>query len=278
MTASLLSNARVFFETFWEAIFELIRSETNLKDMFTWANRKADSRNGENVVMGRLYYLTLGLIFDKDRSLSRDRARALQVALARAEHMGQKLRSEVDLFKNGLTRLPLSLNQRIANNEAFELDRAYDLPYEFGVINQTTPRKQTTIDLELSRLLFVTELLAYSMAESPRRALTPKFTSYFERVEKRCRYTFAIASATLKDITSTVGPAKPSLWVRLAQQMRGQLQQELDIAYDWRLTSHQVELVRQIFQANILIFDCLKHAAVENRKAISDTLLSPALD
>jgi hypothetical protein len=280
MTASLLSNARVFFETFWEAVYELIRSESNLREMFAWADRKAARGDaGKSVVMGRLYYLTLGLIFDKDRSLSRDRARALQVALSRAEQIGQILKSDVDLFKNPLTRFPLSLNQRIANNEAFELDRAYDLPSEFELMSQTTAPKRPAIDLELSRLLFVTELLARSMAEGPRRALTPKFASYYQRIQERCRLQSSNgAKDTLENITSTLGPAKPSLWVRLAQQLRDQLQQKRDIGYDWRLTSHQVELLRQIFQANILIFDCLKHAAVDNRQAISDTLLSPAPD
>lgn len=279
MTASLLSNARVFFETFWEAIYELIRSEDNLTEMFAWADRKAGRGDaGENVVIGRLYYLTLGLIFDKDKSLSRERARALQAALSRAEHIAQILKSEVDLFQNQLTRFPLSLNQRIANNEAFELDRAYDLPYEFDLKSQTSAPEQPAVDLELSRLLFVTELLAYSMAEGPRRALTPKFTSYYQRVQRRCRLTNTEIENTLQSITSTPGPAQNSLWVKLAQQFRNQLQRERDIGHDWRLTSRQVELLRQIFQANILMFDCLKHAAVENRKAISDTLLSPAPD
>ena len=47
------------------------------------------------------------------------------------------LKSKVDLFKNPLTRLPLSLTKRIADNEAFELDRADHLPYEFKLMNQS---------------------------------------------------------------------------------------------------------------------------------------------
>jgi len=280
MTASLLSNAKVFFETFWEAIYALIRSESNLREMFAWADRKALRADaGEDVVMGRLYYLTLGLIFDKDKSLGRERARVLQVALVRAEQVAQMLRSKVDLFKNQLTRLPLSLNKRIADNEAYEIDRAYDLPYEFELIDQEARRKRPAIDLELSRLLFVTELIAHSMAESPRRALTPKFVSYWRRTEQRYGLEFGQEVAgPLHDITTTIGLVKPALWIKLAEGLRTELQQQRDIGYEWRLTSHQVELVQQILQANMLLYDCLKHAAIENRKTISDTLLSPAPD
>jgi pyrimidine deaminase RibD-like protein len=278
MTASLLSNAKVFFERFWEAIFGLISSQSNLVELFSWADKKAQRGDaGEDIVMGRLYYLTLGLIFDNDKSLSRERARSLQAALARAEQVAQMLSSRVDLFKNQLTRFPLSLNKRIADNEAFELDRAYDLPYEVELINRSAINRRPAIDLELSRLLFVTDLLTYSMAEGPRRALTPKFASYYQRIEQRYRIDFGSEiKQTFDELTSTGSLAKPSTWVRLAQELRRQVQQQRDIGHDWRLTARQVELVQQILQANILVYDCLRHAAVEDRRAIADMLLSPA--
>ena len=60
MTASLLSNAKVFFERFWEAIHQLIRTQSNLVELFAWADRKALRGDaGEIVVIGRLYYLGL---------------------------------------------------------------------------------------------------------------------------------------------------------------------------------------------------------------------------
>jgi hypothetical protein len=147
MTASLLDNAEIFFERFRQSIAELIDDKPGIQTLLAWADRKAHAAGApENVVMGRLYYLCLGLIFDTDKSLNRERARACQVAYVRTQELSRTLKSEIDLFRNRLTALPLGLNQQIAENKAIEVDRAFDLMVEFEEYRPTIANSTLTLD------------------------------------------------------------------------------------------------------------------------------------
>lgn len=245
--------------------------------MFAWANRKARIGAGSNdVVIRRLYYLSLGLIFDNDRSMSRERARACQVAVVRAEQFVEMLNSDLDLFRNRLMAFPLGLNEKRADNEALELDRAYDLPYEFRV---TTIRADSLspVDLELIRLQFITDLVTHSVAEGPRRAFAPHFADYCRRTHERYQLDF---DEEIEKMLDQIGSPERSLlrqhiWVRSADRLRSALQKQRDIGHEWRLTTHHVELLSQVLQASSLIYDCLQVAAVDDRQSIAQSLLSP---
>jgi len=279
MTASLLNNAAVFFERFRAAIGELIQDEPNLVEMFEWANRKArTAAEPDEIVIERLYYLSLGLIFDIDRSMSRERARACQVTLGRAEQFVGMLKSEVDLFRNRLTAFPLGLNKKRADNEALELDRAYDIPFEFEVSSQVIATSPASVDLELTRLQFLSDLISDSVDEGPRRAFTPKFANYYRRTRERHQLDFGEAvEQTLNQIASPEGSlVAQHVWIKFADQLRRALQQQRDIGHKWRLTKHHVEVLSQVLQASSLMYDCLQVAAVDDRQFIAQSLLSPS--
>jgi hypothetical protein len=279
MTASLLNNASEFFKRFRAATGEMIQNEPNLVEMFEWANRKAwTALESDEVVIERLYYLSLGLIFDIDRSMSRERARVCQVALGRAEQFVAVLRSEVDLFQNHLTAFPLGLNQKRTDNKALELDRAYDLTREFEVTSHVTPNSRRSVDLELSRLQFLTDLLTHSVAEGPRRAFAAKFAAYYHRTLERCQVDFGEeVEQTLNQVASSDGSlVRQHIWVKFADQLRSELVRQRDIGQQWRLSKHHVEILSQVLRASNLMYDCLQVAAVDERPSIAQGLLSPS--
>jgi len=184
MAASLMDNTDVFFERFREAISQIASDFSNVIALFSWADRKARRVANQDIVIGRLYYLSLGLIFDNDRSMSRNRARACQAALAEAEKFLGTAQS-LNVFRYRLTAFPLGLNQKRANNEALELDRAYDLPAELEVDSLANGENFPRGDLELSRLSFISSLFARSVSEGPRRVLAAKFAAYYRKLRDR---------------------------------------------------------------------------------------------
>jgi hypothetical protein len=276
MTASLLDDAEVFFRRFRQSIAELIADELSSLELFAWAARKAQAAGApEDVVIGRLYYLCLGLIFDTDRSLNRERARACQVAYVRAQEFGRMLNSEVDLFSNRLTALPLSINQQVAENKALTIDRAFDLTVEFEEYRPSTAHPRLKLDLELSKLQFLADLLRYSVDENSRRTIAPKFAAYYSRIRELHQVNLGgEVEETLKQIVSLDSKRVGNTWVKFADDLRSVLQQQWEVGYEWRLTRRQVEKLTQVLQASSLMYDCLQLAAVKDRKSIAGSLLA----
>jgi hypothetical protein len=218
------------------------------------------------------------LIFDSDRSLSRERARSCQVALLRAEEFCRTLNAEIDLVNNRLTAFPLGLNQKTAENRALELDLAYEnLTLEFEASTPVTTNLRPTLDLELSRLQFFADLLKDSVSEGPRRVIAPKFADYYHRIREQYDLDFGEgAEHALNQIASPTGSLVPQhVWVKFVDQLRSALRQQSDVGYQWRLTKHHVEVFSQVLQASSLMYDCLQVAAVADRSSIMQSLLSP---
>ena len=279
MAASLMDSGEVFFERFQEAITQLASGLPNLIELFDWADRKAHRTQRQDIVAGRLYYLSLGLIFDHDRSMSRIRARACQAALAEAEKFLGASQS-LNLFRDQLTAFPLGLNQRRANNEALELDRAYDLPAELEIEgigdNPDFPR----IDLELSRLSFISSLFARSVSEGPRRVLGGKFAAYYRKLRDRYHLN---APPRLEEILNEIDSPDKHLvaqhtWSEFDQDLRAFLQRNIDIGYEWRLGDRHVEALTNIIIANSLMSECLNVAAIADRLSITKHLLSLSIN
>jgi hypothetical protein len=277
MTASLIDNAEVFFERFRQSIAEIIADDGSILEMLTWADRKARADGApEEVVIGRLYYLCLGLIFDTDRSLNRERARACQVAYVRAQEFGRVLKFDVDLFSDRLTALPLSINQQTADNKALELDRAYDLTIEFEEYSPSMANSRLTLDLELSKLQFLADLLKSSVGERSRRVIAPQFVKYYARIREIHQVNLGDeVEETLKQFALSGAIQLGHTWAKFADDLRSVLQQQRGVGYEWRLTRHQVEVLSKVLQASSLMYDCLQLAAVKDRKSIADSLLSP---
>jgi hypothetical protein len=278
MTATLLSDTNLFFERFKEAIESMVGQSSNMLSMFEWADRQAKtSFDAERLVVGRLYYLSLGLIFDIDRSASRERARICQVALTRAEQFVQLLQSEVDLFRHILTAFALGLNKMRADNIALELDRDYDLPQELEMLTEASPTSKREFDLELTRLQFITDLLTHSVNEGPRRALALKFADYYRRVRQQCGLSM---SSDLDGALNQITPSGRELvrhdrWVRFADLSRRDLQTERDVGHDWRLSTTNVEDFDKILQASRLVYDCFQVAKIQPAQFVSQALFGP---
>lgn len=111
MAASLLDNAEVFFQRFQQLFAELIGGDPKVREVLDWANRKVENETPTRVVIGRLNYLALGLIFDSDRSLSRERANECEIAYVRLSELGGTLKTKLPLMANSLTSLPLRINR-----------------------------------------------------------------------------------------------------------------------------------------------------------------------
>ncbi|MCP9493364.1 MAG: NACHT domain-containing protein [Pyrinomonadaceae bacterium MAG19_C2-C3] len=276
MTASLLDNADEFFSQFQNSIIGLMIDDPHVIELFTWADRKAQAvGTPEEIIEGRLYYLSLALIFDTDRSLNRERARSCQLAYVHAEELGRTIKSGVDLFDNRLTSLPLTINQHLAVNTALELDRAFDLSVALKRVDLSLTNPRFALDLQLSKLQFLADLLRYSVEENSRRVLTPKFTTYFMDIREVHRFDFGSKlEETLKRFTSSETNIMRPAWAKFVDDLRDVLKQE-GIGYEWNLKKHQIEVISRVFRASGLMYDCLQLAAVTNRKAIADGLLFP---
>jgi hypothetical protein len=277
MTASLLDNADVFFDRFQQSITELIADEQSIVEMLAWADRKAQSAVApEEIITGRLYYLSLALIFDADRSLNRERARACQVAHVRARELGGTLKSNIDLFNNRLMALPLAINERTASNKALEIDRAFDLSNEITEYDPAIANAQLAGDVQLSKLQHLADLLRYSVSENSRRSLVTKFAGYYEHIRRVSQFTLGVdIEEAFKHFASSRESSGLQSWAKFVDDLRGVLQQQYEVGYEWRLTKHQIEVVSQLLQASSLMYDCLQLAAVKDRKSIADSLLLP---
>jgi Predicted NTPase (NACHT family) len=276
MAASLMDSGDVFFERFQDTIAQFASGFPNLLKLFDWADRKARKAKNPDIVAGRLYYLSLGLIFDNDRSMSRNRARACQAALAESEKFLGPSQSS-NLFRNQLTAFPLGLNEGRANNEALnELDRAYDLSAELEIDGLAKNENLPQIDLELSRLSFISSLFARSLSEGPRRVLGGKFAAYFRKLRDRC---YLNIPPRLEEVLSEIDPRDKRLvaqhkWLTFDQNLRTFLQESNDIGYEWGLGERHVETLTNIIRASGLMSECLNVAAIADRTSISSHLLS----
>jgi hypothetical protein len=61
------------------------------------------------------------------------------------------------------------------------------------------------------------------------------------------------------------------------QQLRAVMIKYFEIGYDWQFSNQQKDLLKQYYQANQLLVDCLDTASEEVRSHIEDTLLLPSL-
>lgn len=277
MTASLLDNAEEFFERFSQSIAEVVAGERGVVELLAWADRKAQSAGApEDVVLGRLYYLSLALIFDTDRSLNRERARACQVSYVRAQEFGRTLKAEADLFGDHLAALPLSINQQTADNKALELDRAFALAAEFEEYSPSIANPSLLLDAELSKLQFLADLLGYSVSERSRRAIAPKFAAHYARMRDRHRLDLGVdVEETLRQLASSDVASMQQPWAKFTDDLRSALQHQREVGYQWRITKRQVEMLSHVLQASELMYNCLQLAAVRDRKAIANSILSP---
>lgn len=276
MAASLMDNGDVFFQRFNETIGEIAANSTNVINLFQWADRKANIAHPEGIVTGRLYYLSIGLIFDNDKSMSRARARQCQAALAEAEKFLQASAQPVNIFHNPLTAFPMGLNQKRADNEALELDRSYDLPAELETGGAPSSGDVPQVDIELSRLSFISSLFARSVEQGPRRVLASRFAAYYQRL--RDRYDLQ-PPVELEESATEINPIDKHLvpdraWLHFDDQLQSFLQQKYDVGHEWRLGEHHVAALTNMIRASSLMSDCLKVAAIADRAGITADLFS----
>ena len=278
MTATLLPNAVPFFERFEIAIWESIRENTNIDELFFWADRKARQNFGASErVLGRLQYLSLAMIFDGSRSTNRDRARLLQEALTRAEQFAQLVSGELTILKSKLTSFPLKLNNDRADNVALQLNRASDLPPQLGSRGSERCEPGLTQDAELASLQFLTDLVTYSIDENPRRALAPKFAEHCRNVGQRCGLAWSVnIEEFLVEISKSPSSlVKHNRWVRFADDLRDELIRLRDVGHNWRLTKENIEVISRILQATGLLHECLRVTVINEPAHFMSNFFSP---
>ena len=278
MTATLLPNAVPFFERFEIAIWELIRENSNIDELFFWADRKAQQNFGASErVLGRLQYLSLAMIFDGSRSTNRDRARLLQEALTRAEQFAQLVSGELTILKSKLTSFPLKLNKDRADNVALQLNRASDLPPQLRSRDSERCEPGLTQDAELASLQFLTDLVTYSIDENPRRALAPKFAEHCRNVGQKCGLAWSanIEEFLVETSKSPSSLVKHNRWVRFADDFRDELIRLRDVGHNWRLTKENIEVISRILQATGLLHECLRVTVINEPARFTHNFFSP---
>ncbi len=101
-----------------------------------------------------------------------------------------------------------------------------------------------------------------------------KFEKYFSDVICQCNSLNSLSQA-LHYLTIPSCQSKQRKWQVFEKRLRLITQRERNIGYEWDLTEQQVKTLETYLQANLFMLECLKLAAVSDRKAIEDSVLLP---
>jgi predicted NACHT family NTPase len=160
--------------------------------------------------------------------------------------------------------LELKLAQALA--EELALDRAIDLDLD------------DALDFALTQALALERLLALDRALALDHALDRAFTLSFAR---ELRKLLQALNNQLPDADSDIEKLKQwwqvsgQIWT---EQLRAVMIEHRNIGYDWQFSNEQKEVLKEYYDANLLLVECLNsdcYVSREVRQEIEDTLLLP---
>jgi len=199
----------------------------------------------------RSSYLFLAFDRARDLAIALDLALDLDLDLARALDLARVLDRALDRTRTRALDLDL------------DLDRALDLALDLDL--------DPSIDYLLHIALQMSLIFRYGTDYEKIRAQIPKFKQFFSEVVKRRDSLNSLSQA----LRSLAVPDSQSEWEVFTEELRSIMQRERNIGHEWNLTKKQVETLETYLRANILMVDCLKLAAVSDRKAIENSVLLP---
>jgi predicted NACHT family NTPase len=307
LTASMLSEADAFFATFQRALDDLLRGDERLLVYSRWAATKARdyaylghpaiARAVTRSTVAMMSTLDLACVLD--HSLDRDITLDLDRVLAR-DRARDRVRDRVRVLDHALDLeriLPHALDLTPDRDLAHALDRARDLTRDLALARNLTrdlvvasgvARDLTrALALALARIddLDLTRALAHDFACDRAFIFAWSFArfNYYEGVRQLLA---ALAQASrdvgqvefaqaLDNLRLPTREADDADWQAYAADLQAQLIRYRNIGHNWNFTDEQQQHIKQYEQGTVLLAQCLKLAAVSDRKAIENRLLLP---
>lgn len=251
LVVSGLGNADFFFQHFKQAIDNVIKQDEKLVKLLQWTCDKTNSvTTSYKIGAVRSFYLFLHLarILDFARSLTRVLVLDFAIALTRSL----------------VLILDFDLDRALVLDLSLDLALALDLVLDLGL----------SIDYSLNITLQMSFVFRDRTDYEEMRAQIPKFKQFFSEVVKRCD-SLDLLSQALRSLAVPDSQSNQREWEVFARELRVIMQRERNIGYEWNLTEQQIEILKTYLRANLFMLECLKLAAVTDRKAIEDSVLLP---
>jgi len=260
LVVSGLDNADVFFQSFKQAMDNLIKQDKELVALLQWVDKKANSvKTTHKIGVVRSFYLFFALKFAY--VLGHDIRQLLVIARS-----SEFITHDLEIL-------------------ALELERSRDLEF-FSTL--TLVSHELNNDIHIDHLLHIALQISLIFKEisyynNVARSKIPKFKPFFSEVINHCDSLPSLSQA----LCSLVVPNKQTKqknkwkilvtdeWRAFSENLRIVMQRERNVGYEWNLNERQIETLNKYLQANLLMLECLKLAAVSDRKAIEDSVLLP---
>jgi len=238
LTAGMLRDASKLMQLIKQKIDQLVASDEKIQQFLSWVNQKSNSVNFP-------YKPAAVRAFYFSFNLDRGFNLSLSINLDRG--FGISLYSYLDL--------DLSISLERALNLDFVLSISIPLPISL--------ERDLDLDLERSFELYLERALQYRFLMPELKCLLQQLKEQLPNPEEN--------KEQFKQWWKVNGKA----WTK---QLRAVMIEYRNIGHDWQFHEQQQELLKQYYNANLLLVDCLNsdcYVSQEVRQEIEDTLLLP---
>ncbi|NEQ71317.1 MAG: NACHT domain-containing NTPase [Symploca sp. SIO2D2] len=243
LTAGMVRDASKLMQLIKQKIDGLVASDEKIQQFLSWVNQKSNSVNFPyKPVAVRAFYFSLSFGRDRDFYLSFGRSIELDLNFYLSFDL------PFDLYLNFYLERAFDLNLDISLNLNLDLDFYLDLDLDLD------------LDPELDQVL--------SQAET----LTPNLKHSLQQLQDE-----------LPNPEEEEEQLQFQQWWKVngedwTKQLRAVMIEHRNIGHDWQFNEQQQELLKQYYDANQLLVDCLNsdcYVSQEVRQEIEDTLLLP---
>ncbi|NES00296.1 MAG: NACHT domain-containing NTPase, partial [Symploca sp. SIO1B1] len=243
LTAGMVRDASKLMQLIKQKIDGLVASDEKIQQFLSWVNQKSNSVNFPyKPAAVRAFYFSLSFGRDRDFYLSFGRSIELDLNFYLSFDL------PFDLYLNFYLERAFDLNLDISLNLNLDLDFYLDLDLDLD------------LDPELDQVL--------SQAET----LTPNLKHSLQQLQDE-----------LPNPEEEEEQLQFQQWWKVngedwTKQLRAVMIEHRNIGHDWQFNEQQQELLKQYYDANQLLVDCLNsdcYVSQEVRQEIEDTLLLP---
>ncbi|NEQ69592.1 MAG: NACHT domain-containing NTPase [Symploca sp. SIO2D2] len=243
LTPGMMRDASQLMQLMKQKIDRLVASNDKIQQFLSWVNQKSSS-------VDVFYYKPAAV-------------RAFYLSLSRALDLSGSL----DLF------LDLDLDLDLSLSRALDLDLDLDLDLSLSPFLSRALDLNLSLDLSLSRALDLDLSRYFDLFLSPAEIIAPKLKYSLQQLKDQLPNPEE-DKEQLKQWREVNGKA----WT---EQLRGVMIEHRNIGHNWQFNEQQQELLKQYYDANKLLVDCLNsdcYVSQEVRQEIEDTFLLPAAD
>ncbi|MBW4565787.1 MAG: NACHT domain-containing NTPase [Mojavia pulchra JT2-VF2] len=250
LTVGMLKNSDDLLQLMKQQIDKLLAGDEKLQQFLTWINEKSRSvKNRYKPVAVRAFYLSLTLSRPLDPTLTLTLTRTLSQTLSQT-----------------LTR---TLSQTLSRTLDLDLALALDLTLSRTLDLDLTLDLALALDLTLS--LTLTRTLSQTLSQTLTLALDLKLKRSLQQLKDQLPDRRVDDKKLFEHWWQENGHA----W---AEELRSVMIKHRNIGHDWQFNDDQKQLLRQYYDANKLLVDCLNsecYVSRSVRQEIEDTLLLP---